>query len=213
MQGKTKTDTSLRGVPPIVWAMLIGIPSFFLTYYGIKMWVDMVQNPKPIAVTLAVFQRNPPKSGWYLIKGCEVNLTKAIYWEQNGVCSDAFAPISPNNAAGSAGANIYAEISDSSSLTLLQDMIYARSKDGGASKFISQHLDKFIQRRDVSGIVSYGRRDPMGELSKAGLQADATTFIEDGWQPNTFTAYGGSLGGGALTLFSLFLVVKQLRRP
>ena len=211
MQGKTKTDTSLRGVPPIVWAMLIGIPSFFLAYYGIKMWVDMAQNPKPIPITLAEFQRNPPKSGWYVIKGCEVNLIKSVFWEQNGVCVEVFAPISPN----SAGASIYAEIATPSTLNLLQDMTYARRKGGeaGVRNFTSKHLDMLIQRRDVSGIVSFGRRDPLGELAKAGLQADSTTFIEDGWLPNPLMAYGGSLGGGALTLFSVLLVVKQLRRP
>lgn len=199
------------GMPPGVLGLLLIVPSFSLLFVGAKAGLAAAQYKTPTVASYTEFARTMPKSGWYTITGGTVDVRKSVYWDENGVCVDVYAPLLPADGNGRAAADIYVEIDDPATLSAFQDMTYARRKGGQAEaqRFMAQHMDKFVQRRDVSGLVSYGHRDPLGEWSKAGLDAATTTFVADGWKPNPTFGYVGTAAGVVLTALALWLLAKQ----
>lgn len=197
-----------------LFGFLLLIPAVFLTGAGVKAWIAMAQYKEPITVTYAEFAKKMPNSGWYTVTGAMVDVSRAVYWEQNGVCVDVFAPLIPLNGQYtplSRFPDIYVEVDDSRTLTAMIDSKYAHRSRGeqGEREYVNQHRDVFWQRRDVSGLVSLGRRDPMGEWSRLGINAATVTFIADGWKPNALLAYGGTLSGLALSLLCIGMLIKS----
>jgi hypothetical protein len=139
-----------------------------------------------------------------------MDVKRSVYWEQNGVCISVFAPLTPSSGYTVADPDIFVELSDPKTLGAFLDLSYARKKDGeaGAVKFISQHGDIFVQKRNVSGLVTFGHRDPIGDWAKAGLDASNTTFVEDGWRPNQILGYGCTAVGIVLTILCLLQMAK-----
>jgi hypothetical protein len=215
MSPSNQRISSSGSVPPTVWGFLLLIPSLFLLTSGAKALMAMMQYKAPKVVSYAEFTKTMPKSGWYTIKGGAVDVRKAVYWEQNGVCVDVYAPLQPVTGGANHSNDIYVEIDDPKTLSVFQDLTYARKKEGeaGAQRFIAKHIDTFLQHRDVSGTISYGHRDPLGEWSNAGLNADTLTFVDDGWRPNPLLGYAGTGVGVLLTLLALSLLAKGLFRP
>lgn len=193
-----------------LWGFLLITPAIFLLFAGVRAWQAMTGNQVPSVVTYAQFVQKMPQSGWYTITGAVVDVTKSVYWEQNGVCVDVFAPLQPANGAFSRSPDVYVEIDDSPTLSAMIDMNHARHNGGeqAARTYVAQHRDIFLQRREISGLVSYGRRDPMGEWSQAGVNAATVTFIADGWKPNPLLSYAGTGLGALLTLLSVGLLIK-----
>ncbi len=195
-------------VPRGLLGFLFLFPALFALGAGIKVCIASLKNPRATEITYADFSKLAPKNGWYTIKNVTTDVTKSVYWEQNGVCIDVFAPVSDSKVAVNSAVDLYVEISDSKTLSAFQDMKYARRDSGenGARKFVRDHASTFLQKRDISGLVSFGHRDPMGEWSKAGLDAANITLIEDRWKPNL----PGGLAGAAFGLISLVLCIGAM---
>ena len=209
-----RTSAPRRRVPPGVWGLLLLAPALYLLIAGGKAWLESTQNKTLTVVSYAEFVKRMPKSGWYTITGGMVDVRKSVYWDENGVCVGVFAPLQPADGSSRNSADIYVEIDSPATLSVFQDMTYARKRggDAGAQSFMAQHMDIFVQRRDVSGLVSYGHRDPIGEWARAGLDAATITFLEDGWKPNLLFGYIGTATGAVLTALALRLLAKSFQR-
>ncbi len=191
-------------------AFLLLFPCLFLGACGIKVLYTSTQFRSPTTLTYDQFVKQSPKSGWYTITGAEVDIANSVYWDESGVSVYVYAPLRSSRGGET---DIYVEVTDHKTQAAFQDLTYARKKggDAGAREFASRRRDIFFQKRDVSGLVSFGRRDPMGEWSRAGLDAANTTFIEDGWKPNPALGYVGTIVGLILSALCLVTLGKGSR--
>jgi len=191
---------------------LYGILSLFLLGFGIKTLIDAHGKTAPIPITIEEFRRTHPAPGWYTITGAWADVTGSVYWEENGVVIDVYAPLS--NVKNGSKSDIYVELTDSKTLSAFIDMGYARKKGGesAAREFRQAHRDVFRQQRDFSGLVTVGVRDPMGEWSKLGIDATNVIMIEDGWKPGTTKGVVCTLIGGLSALFCFGVLVRARRQ-
>ena len=199
--------TSVRRarIPPGGWGLFLLVPAVYFFLSGVKAWMAAAQNKAPTVVSYVEFTRRVPTAGWYTITGCVVDLTHSVYWTENNVCIDVYAPLLPGNGRSRDGSDIYVEIDDPSTITAVQDSSEARKRGGPSEANLPAAAP---QRRDVSGLVSFGSRDPVGDWSKAGVNAATTTFIYDGWKPNPTYGYVATLAGLAFAVVSVRLLAK-----
>ncbi len=190
----------------MLWLLLFLV----LVGYGIKLYLTSSAYKAPVVVSLAEFVKQEPKSGWYTVKDCQLDMAHTVNWEENNVTIEVNAPILglPRSAP-----QIYASLTDSKTLSAFVDLGYARKKGPAeARSFVQQHYDVFHQRKDVSGLVTVGKRDPMGEWQQAGVEAATVVCIEDGWQPNFKGAYAAIGIGLAMCGVCVAVIVRARRR-
>jgi hypothetical protein len=175
-------------------AMLWGFLFLALAAYSIKCAITAKKFKAPVVVTLAEFLKLQPTEGWYTIKNVRLDMAHTVNWEENNVTIEVNAPLMglPKSAP-----QIFATLKDPKVLSAYIDHGYAQRKGPAeAQAFMAQHADVFrAQQRDISGLVSVGKRDPMGEWQKAGVEPATVVCIEDGWAPNPTLAYVGILTG------------------
>ena len=145
--------------------------------------------------------------------GAVLDVGKAVYRDENNVPIVVYAPLRSANGNASAASEIYVTLKDPKTLSGFLDMSYARRNGGepAAQNYARQHRDVFLQKRDVSGLVYFGRRDPVGDWAKVGLDAANITFIEDGWSPNPGLGYTEITSGFVLSLICLGMIRKGRR--
>lgn len=200
-------------IPPGAIGSVLLLVVAALLWSSITAWVAAARYSTPVKATYGQFAQATPQSGWYTVTGCMADVRKAVYWDENGVCIDVYAPVVPVHGRPSTNLDLYVEIDDPRTLSAMIDMNHARRRGGepAAQEFMRQNGDRFIQVRDFSGLVSHGHRDPIGEWAKAGVDAGSITFIADGWRPNLALAYGGTGAGTVLLLLALLDIARGIR--
>lgn len=178
---------------------------------GVRIVLIASSNSTLSTLTYSEFAHKMPKSGWYRVTGTVLDVAHSVYWEENDVPINVYAPVRPLTGKDTAPDEIYVELTDSKTLSGFLDMNYARRKggDAAAQRFAQAHRDVFLQKRDISGLVTFGHRDPMGEWAKVGLDAANVTFIEDGWKPNQGLGYAGCVTGLVLALICIGLMRRK----
>ena len=189
--------------------LLWGFLFLALVAYSVKCAITANKFKAPTVLTLAEFVQKQPKEGWYTIKNVRLDMLHTVSWEENNVPTEVNAPIMglPRSAP-----QIFATLKDSKTLSGFIDLGYAQRKgQAEARAFIQQHNDVFHQQKDVSGLVSVGKRDPLGEWQKAGVDPATVVCIEDGWSPNPNLAYAGVVIGLVLSALC-FGYVRKARK-
>jgi len=206
--------TRTRGAMPLgTLGILFLVPALFVLGLGIKNMITSSRNSVCTTLTYSEFARQLPKSGWYKVTGTVLDVANSVYWEQNGVPIDVFAPVRPVTGRDTAAGDIYVELTDPKTLSGFMDLNSARRSGGevGARNDALKHTDVFLQKRDISGLVTFGHRDPVGEWSKLGLDAANLTFIQDGWIPKTSLAYFETVVGLVFVLTCIGMMSKKHR--
>ncbi len=210
---RSNTARSRGAMPLGTLGILFLVPALFVLGMGTKNVVTSSRNSICTTLTYSEFAKQMPKSGWYRITGTVLDVAKSVYWEENGVPIDVFAPVRPTSGRDTASGDIYVELTDPKTLSGFMDLNSARKSGGevGARNFAMQHKDIFLQKRDISGLVTFGHRDPVGEWSKLGLDAANLTFIEDGWILKIGQAYFETVMGLVFTLICIGMMSKKVR--
>jgi hypothetical protein len=101
---------------------------------------------------------------------------------------------------------------DRKNVSGIEELDAARRKGPAEERqYIANNQDICNQKRDISGFVSFGRDAHAEIYEKAGVDAKAAVFIEEGWNPNPELAYGGFVAG--LIMWGICAItLKKLRK-
>jgi hypothetical protein len=211
------------------------IATIALFVFGFQAVRDAAAFQKPKVMACDAFVKNPPKEGWYQLKGCVLDLPSAAfkiekskYSTGEGTLTEAYVPVYsqeqmkrraalPEGAPDPEKTGLILATEDESILTTMRE-IHALDSKGQAETdaYLEKNGDKLWIKRDLEGMVRSGvNADDSTRKEIAGLtEAALPNFVvmQEGWKPNMgmgLAMLGGGVVMGIVTLVFLAGMFKK----
>lgn len=195
-------------------ALLLVIVIYFISaaIVGIN---DARANPTPQVISYQQLAQTTPKSGWYRITGCRMNLTHAVQDQQDNITIRAYVPVYSAFNPMQGPTHIVAQMDDRPTTVLFNTMDdLQKHSPGELQSFVQAHRSALLVNGDIQGLVTLGLHgnDVISSFGNAlDRSPEETIMIKPGWEPSPATARVELGIGVAVALLFIVLLICDLR--
>jgi|GEM_PF-6474855 len=171
-------------------------------------------NLTPTTMDYAVYEKTPSNKKWLKLRGCELDLTEASYFNSSGgEAEEIFVPIRSVGSAKDAPIMALVVLDDETEVGLYNRLLKVH-EEAAALKLMAEHRQTFFQTRDIEGTVRFGVIG-VDDKKVAALRRNIPTLhrgfaiIDQGKRPVWFKGALAILAG----FVALFIAVRPAKSP